>query len=69
MKKIFITGIFLFTALIIYSHVQAQKVLLDEDFNTNKNGWLTYTSKPNFLIDNGKLIFAVTDSLTYNVGI
>lgn len=67
MKKIFITITCLFAALVIGTHAQAQKVLLDEDFNTNKNGWLTYTGKPGFLIYNGKLIFAVDDSLTYNI--
>jgi hypothetical protein len=64
MKKILS---FLAWVFVGYAPMQAQKVLLDEDFNTNKNGWPIYTDKPNFLIYNGKLIFAVNDSLTYNV--
>ncbi len=68
MKKKIISTISLFAMLLIYSQAQAQKVIIDEDFNTNKNGWVTYTSdKPNFVIYNGKLIFAVTDSFTYNI--
>jgi len=57
MKKIFITTAFLFAALAIHSHVQVQKVLIDEDFNTNRNNWLAYTgTQAIYLIYNGNML-------------
>jgi len=65
MKKISVTFIFFLSMVFAVVRVHAQKVLLDDDFSTNRNSWVTYSGKQNFLIYNGKLIFANTDSSLY----
>ena len=65
MKKQFL--IYLFATLFILSGTQAQKTLLNEDFNKTNKDWLYYNGKVTFLFYNGKLIFANTDSLNYNL--
>ncbi|HYM93052.1 MAG TPA: hypothetical protein VET23_02860, partial [Chitinophagaceae bacterium] len=68
MKKFQTTLILLIALFGINSFAAAQKVLLDEDFNTNKNNWPSYLGpRLNYLIYNGKYIIGINDSLTYNI--
>ena len=68
MKKIQTIWILLVAILGMHSLALAQKVLLDEDFNTNKNNWLSNLgAKTNYVIYNGKYIIGINDSSTYNI--
>jgi hypothetical protein len=69
MKKFQTTFLLLVSILGMNSFSNAQKVLLDEDFNTNRNNWSSYLgARSNYLIYNGKYIIGINDSLTYNIG-
>lgn len=68
MKKFQTTVILLVAVLGMHSFANAQKVLLDEDFNTNRNNWLSNLgAKTNYVIYNGKYIIGINDSSTYNI--
>jgi len=68
MKKLSSILVLLF-AISVHSNAQKQKVILNEDFSSNKNNWLTYIGKvATYLVYNGKYVFATNDSVsTYNV--
>lgn len=68
MKKLQTTWILLIALLGIQSFAAAQKVLLDEDFGTNRNNWMSSTGgRTNYLVYNGKYIIGINDSSTYNI--